>query len=254
MDHQALLEANESLKKTSLILFGESAELRLVDPQSLSLLKENARYFKKEMFKQLVQNVKADKKLSSVPLCHVAEGGKLEVLSGNHRVQASVEARLEVIMVMVILEDLSKSRQIAIQLSHNALVGVDDPQILANLWAKIDDIKAKCYAGLNSKDLGDLKDIKLISFSTPTIRTRHLVFAFSDVEAEAVESVLKELAAIPAKPIYLAPLSQFDAFFTLLQQTKEQKGIKNGALAFLNLVELASQALDTEAKPEKEAC
>lgn len=150
MESQTLLESNESLKKTSLILFGESAELRLVDPRSLVLLKENARYFKKEMFKQLVQNVKADKKLSSVPLCHVVEGGKLEVLSGNHRVQASVEARLEVIMVMVILEDLSKSRQIAIQLSHNALVGVDDPQILANLWAKIDDIKAKCYAGLNS--------------------------------------------------------------------------------------------------------
>ncbi len=254
MDPQALLEANEPLKKTSLILFGESAELRLVDPQSLSLLKENARYFKKEMFKQLVQNVKADKKLSSVPLCHVAEGGKLEVLSGNHRVQASVEAKLEVIMVMVILEDLSKSKQIAIQLSHNALVGVDDPQILANLWAKIDDIKAKCYAGLNSATMGDLKDIKLINFSTPTIRTRHLVFAFSDMEAEAVESVLKELASIPAKPIYLVPMSQFDTFFALLQKTKEQKGIKNGALAFLNLVELASQALAAEVPTEKEAC
>lgn len=254
MDNQALLEANESLKKTSLVLFGESAELRLVDPQSLSLLKENARYFKKEMFKQLVQNVKADKKLSSVPLCHVVGGGKLEVLSGNHRVQASVEAKLELIMVMVILEDLSKSQQIAIQLSHNALVGVDDQQILSNLWAKIDDIKAKCYAGLNSATMGDIKDIKLISFSTPTIRTRHLVFAFSDVEAEAVESVLKELATIPAKPIYLVPMDQFAAFFALLQQTKEQKGIKNGALAVLNLVELASQALAAEAQTEKEAC
>lgn len=55
------------------------------------------------------------------------ERRQVEVLSGNHRVQASVEAGIERILVMIIEEDLTRSQAVAIQLSHNALVGEDDP-------------------------------------------------------------------------------------------------------------------------------
>lgn len=148
---------NATLAQISKNIFGDSARLQIVDPKSLVLLKQNARFFKKDTFRQLVENIKADKRLSSVPLCRPIKDGRLEVLSGNHRVKASVEAGLEKILVIVLLENLDESRRIAIQLSHNALVGQDDQNILAELWAKIDDINTRLYAGLSSDTLNEIK-------------------------------------------------------------------------------------------------
>lgn len=78
---------NESLQAASKLLFGQGMELRIVNPKTLTLLKENARYFKKATFQQLTENIKNDNRLSSVPLC-LQDGETLEVLSGNRRILA----------------------------------------------------------------------------------------------------------------------------------------------------------------------
>jgi len=237
-------EKNKSLQEISRFIFGDSAALRIVDPRELVLLKHNARYFKKDQFRQLISNIRSDKRLSSTPLCHIIDGGKLEVLSGNHRVQASIEAGLPWILVIVILQDIAKNEQIAIQLSHNALVGLDDEQILADLWNSIEDIKMKCYAGLSSDTAEKLKKIKLVSFSTPQIRTKQISFAFTETELEVVTDVLSELSLIPADHIYLAPVTQFADFFAAIQQVKKNDNIKNGSLAVMRLLEFAAQAMN----------
>lgn len=237
MQPEDIMRQNETLKETSLLLFGDSAELRIVAPNSLILLKENARYFKKETFKQLVANLRQDQRLSSVPLCLPADGNRLEVLSGNHRVKASIEAGLPWVLVIVILEEIGLSRKISIQLSHNALVGEDDQQILASLWARIEDIKAKCYAGLSSETLGELQQIKLLNFSTPQPRTKQVTFAFTETEFGLVEEIMAELGRIPADRVYLANADQFAAFFQRLLAVKKSDNIKNGSLAMLRLLE-----------------
>ena len=240
---EEVAERNKSLQIASKVIFGESAELRIVNPKSLSLLKHNARYFKKDQFKQLVENLKKDQRLSGTPLCHTVEDGKLEVLSGNHRVEASVEAGIPWILVIVDLGDLSENEQIAVQLSHNSLVGVDDDQILAELWNKIDDIKMKCYAGLSSETVEQLKKIKLVSFTTPQIRTKQVSFAFTETEVEVITDILDELGKITADSIHLSHIDQFPDFFNLIQDIKKKENIKNGSLAVLRMVELASSAL-----------
>ena len=158
MEPSSLSEKNQQLAEISAIIFGDSARLQIVDPKNLQLLKENARYFKKDTFRQLTENIRSDKRLSSVPLCHETLSG-LEVLSGNHRVQAAVAADLPLILVIVITGELPKNKKIAVQLSHNSLVGQDDLQILANLWSQLDDIAEKCYAGLSDATIGDIDKI-----------------------------------------------------------------------------------------------
>jgi len=240
MELEKIEDQNATLRETSKMLFGDTARLQIVDPKSLKLLKENARFFKKSTFKQLTENVKKDKRLSSVPLCHEV-GNSLEVLSGNHRVQAAVEAGLDMILVMVLQGNLEKNDKLSIQLSHNSLVGEDDKQILANLWSQIEDINAKCYAGLSSDQIGDLQKVKLVNFSTPTIRTKQISFAFTVSEFEAVQETIDELQSVPGDIVYLAELSEFDDFFQALQQVKKSQNIKNGALALRRLIEIASE-------------
>jgi len=169
-------------------LFGEGVELGMVAPEDLTLLKQNARYFKKERFRQLVENVKADQRLSSVPLCY-RQGDDLIVLSGNHRVKAAIQAGILQILVMIITAELDRSKQISIQLSHNALVGDDDPAILADLWAQVEQLQDRLYAGLSSDAMGDLEKIELVSFATPQVYTKSLTFAFTAPEKESASMI-----------------------------------------------------------------
>ena len=229
---------NDTLSRISKALYGDALTLAVMDPKDISLLKKNARILKKDVFQQLTANIGRDKRLSSVPLCHRLSDGRVEVLSGNHRVQASVEAGIERILVMIIEEDLTRSQAVAIQLSHNALVGEDDPALLAELWAEIEDIAAKTYAGLSSDVVEKLDKIDLTTF------------AFVDSEAERLNAVLDELDGLPAKEIWLADVRQFDRFFDLLEATKKTFDVRNASLAMLKLMDLAEEAIANH-KPEQ---
>ena len=108
-------------------------EIIKVDPKTIKLLKTNARYMESNEYERLVENIKRDGKLTSVPFGHIDENGDIEVLSGNHRVMASIDAGLDEIEIMLCKEKLTKDQCLAIQLSHNSITGKDDEEILKQL-------------------------------------------------------------------------------------------------------------------------
>lgn len=78
-------------------LFGETLPFALgvYDPHKLKLLETNARYMTNDKFARLVENIKRDKALGSVPLVYAGEDPKEPtVLSGNHRVMGARQAGL----------------------------------------------------------------------------------------------------------------------------------------------------------------
>lgn len=245
MDTGLLLSRNSELESISREMFGEGLILQIVAPESLSLLKDNARFFKRETFRQLRDNIAADKKLSSVPLCYRYPDGKIEVLSGNHRVQASIDAGIPHILVLVITEELEKCRRIAIQLSHNALVGEDDQSILANLWAQIDSVRDKLYSGLDSESLKDFGEVELVNFSTPQIPAHMVSFMFTDSEKESLSQIMEMLAEAAKKSsmTVVFPESQYVAFLKTVAEMKDAEKIKDGSLAMIKLLEIASEWL-----------
>lgn len=235
---------NSELAEISRAILGDSAVLQIVSPKSLVLLKENARFFKRETFKQLTSNIEKDGRLSSVPLCHRLEDGRLEVLSGNHRVKASIEAKIGHILVIVITQELPRAEQIAIQLSHNSLAGEDDINILSNLWSKIEDINERLYAGLSSDAVKQLQSVKLVPFTTPQVYTKYVVFAFTEPECEAIESVMKELNAAQPATLFLSHMDQFEKFFEKIKAVKTKHNIKNASLAMVKMIEIISESLE----------
>jgi len=245
---------NKALKAASAAVFGNSARLEIVGPKKLSILKKNARYFKRDTYKQLVNNVKEDKILSSVPLCHVAEDGSYEVLSGNHRVKAAIDAGIENILVIILEKPLKKGRQVAIQLSHNALVGLDDKGILADLWQQVEDIEQKLYSGLNSDLVEELEQIKFVSLSTPNVATRTVAFIFTETEDAHFDDVVTELNTVASKKWVMAPLEVFDRFIERLQAVKKNKEVINGSMAILGMLNIVDEYLEkaaAEAPPEE---
>ena len=103
----------------------------------LKLLEKNARYMKGPQFERLVENIRRDGVLTSFPLVH-REGKALEVISGNHRVSAAIKAGIEESDVIEVTTPLTRQQFVALQLSHNAIAGQDDPNILRSLYDELD--------------------------------------------------------------------------------------------------------------------
>lgn len=237
---------NQELLAVSEKLFQGTMILQIVNPKDLVFLKENARYFKRETFRQLRENIQNDQKLSSVPLCYKLEDGKYEIISGNHRVRASIDAGLEKILVLVITEELSKSKRIAMQLSHNALVGEDDESILASLWEQIDSINDRLYAGLDSNAIKELSDdIEFVNFSTPQVSTHLVTFAFSDGETERLSQIVDELENAVKKSAFVlvGMKEQYEPFMKIVADIKHAEKIKDSSLAMVKLLSIAEEYL-----------
>jgi hypothetical protein len=225
--------------------------LELAAPGELKLLDKNARYMKAEQFQVLVENVKKDGNLSSLPLCYREKDGRLRVLSGNHRVMAARQAGVESVLVMVVADEKDADQRLAIQLSHNAIAGQDDLVILKELWESIQDVQARIYAGLDSDTLKALQGIQFSAITEQRLRYKLTNFLFLPEELEDLDALLKETAAAFAgDTVYLAHLHTFDAFFELIVRVKKRCQIKNSAAAFLKLLELARIGLEQMMKEE----
>jgi ParB/Sulfiredoxin domain len=167
------------------------------DPRGLTLLEVNARFMRKEQYDRLVANIRRDGCLTSVPLVwHDTAEQRLVVLSGNHRVQAAIDADLDEIPVMVVDEPLSRERQIALQLSHNAIAGEDDPATLKQLYDELDDVDWRTYSGLDDKQLGLLAEVNLEGLSEANLDFATIQLVFLPAELEAAKAALDEACAL----------------------------------------------------------
>ena len=209
-------------------------EIRIIqiDPKELKLLKLNARYMRHEEYQRLVANIKRDGQLTSAPFA-CKEGDGYLVLSGNHRTQAAIAAGLKTIPCIVTDEELSEDQKIGIQLSHNALVGQDDPYILKELYSKILDLDWKEYSGLDDKTLEMLDKMTSQSLSEANLEFLTLTMMFLPDELEAAKKVIKEAeeAAKHADATWLAKRSQYDDWLDAQENVQSSFNIKNVATA-----------------------
>ena len=203
------------------------------NPKDLVQLKENARYMKHEEFQRLVQNIREDGCLTSHPLIYPEENGDLIILSGNHRVAAAIEAGLDEIEWIQIEDKLPNAKKIAIQLSHNSLVGHDDLDILKSLYEQIDDMNLKMYSGLDDKTLELMDKASPDSIGEASLQTKivSLIFLPSDLD-KAKEELEKAISLTAADERWLAYGKDFDVYMDNIEATQASYGIKNTATAF----------------------
>lgn len=221
-------------------------ELALVSPKDCLPQPKNARYFAPEVFKQLVENVKQGG-MESAPLVirsRQAEG-KYDIISGHHRVEAAKEAGKDFILVFVASDDLTEDQITSKQLSHNALVGRDDKTILAELFQSIRDINEKIKTGL-SDEVGKIS-YESLNFRVGNFKEFTMLFLPEDeaMVDEAMEEIAKSMLVKSSSAVRLAPVEYWDRFADAIRKIKKVENIKSNATAFLRLIELALQQLQS---------
>jgi len=194
------------------------------------------------MFSQLVENIRKDGCLTSVPLVY-EENGKLEVLSGNHRVMAAIKAGVEEADVMEIMTRLTAEQRVAIQLSHNAIAGQDDPSILAELWADL-DFALKEYSGLTEEDLAGITEIDATGLTVEAPSYEEIVLAFLPEEKKAFVELLGRIQEAKRKARWIvAHYDDFARLFDAIIAVKSKLDIHNGAVALRVMADLAMERL-----------
>ena len=204
-----------------------------VNPRDVKLLEVNARFMRHEEYKQLVDNIRKDGQLTSTPFLCKDEDGKWLCLSGNHRVMAAADAGLEEILCLATEDKLTQDQKIAIQLSHNAIAGQDDPATLKILYESILDTEMKKYSGLDDKTLELLDKFSSISIAESNLEFRTLHMVFLPDELEDAKKVIDEAkrAARSANELWLAKHSEYDDWLDAQDSIMSSYGIKNVATA-----------------------
>lgn len=216
-----------------------------VNPREIKLLEVNARFMKADEFQKLVENVKRDGCLTQLPFCTYNEDWELEVLSGNHRVQAAIEAGLEEIDVQVTEEELTKDQRIGIQLSHNAISGQDDMAILKQLYESIDDVNYKKYSGLDDETLQLLEEIKTQSMSSIGLEYQILNIMFLPSEVKDIKKIVKQAVKECRKNETLTlRMAEYDKYLDTMNEVAEGSRIRNTAVAFMAMLEIVQNHME----------
>lgn len=246
-----------------------------IDPRKIKLLEVNARFMRHETFMRLVDNVKSDGALTSIPFgWHVHDDTTKEplfdddgepiweVLSGNHRVKAAVSAGIPQIDFMITTDYLTPDRRRALQLSHNAIAGEDDPATLKIIYESIGDVDMRVYSGLDDKTLKLLENISVTSLSEANLSFQTVSLTFLPEEAEIVEQTFDEAkkAIKGSKVARLASMADYDTTMDALEAAAGAAGVKNVATALMlimavfmdHVTELSDQYLDELGEPVDE--
>jgi hypothetical protein len=224
-----------------------TTRIERVKLRDLKLLELNARFMRYETYTTLVQNLRRDGALTSVPFAARDwddEDGRYLVLSGNHRVQAAIEAGIEEADVMLTDDNLSRQRQVAVQLSHNALAGEDDPATLKQLYEELDDFDWRNYAGLDDKALELIESVSIGSLSEANL-------SFQVVSVTCLPDELEDMRAsfqaaqdlIGSKPdeVWLARFADYDRLMKALDLAGKSYKVSNVAVTLSIVLDVFNQ-------------
>lgn len=219
-------------------------KLYLAKAEEIDFLDKNARFMTKEQFAALTHNVKTDGGLTSIPLCYKQEDGRLLVLSGNHRIKAAIEAGNREFLVLLIVKHLTKQQQIAIQLSHNAIEGQDDEQILKELWQQIDDLEASIYTGFSTELINKLNSTDFITISEQRVLFQEITLLFLPEEIEEMKSICEGIIeSAKGKQIFAGRIREYDEILEGIIAVKQSQKIINSTLALFAMSKVVREYL-----------
>jgi len=222
----------------------KEVELSLID-----LVEKNARFMAQDTFRQLIANIKRDGQLTSVPFLVEHNTGRYTVISGNHRVQAAKMAGIiKATFIVVHEDDITKDEILAIQLSHNSIVGQDDPEILKELLEEITDIAMKEYAHISNEILDAVKDVDYV-IDMPNNEIVPVTLMFVDTNKLKFDELMETLDTLTPRELENTTLVNIETLKKLNDITAkvgQKYKIKSQALAICKMVELINIMLDGE--------
>lgn len=154
----------------------------------------------------------------------------------------------DVVLLWGSVEEFGPQRQLALQLSHNAIHGQDDLSALQGLYSELEDLALKAYTGIDETALFNYHALDFPAISEQDIALAELNFTFCDSNKLFVEGVLDKLEAKGLDPEKDAlVVGDVDKFIQVMTRIKNKLGVKNRSVAFLAMCRICEESLAAEA-------
>ncbi len=200
---------------------------------------KNARIMEPSKFERLAANIEGQERLESLPFTTIMRSEdrvEFPIISGHHRIRAARKANVTELYLLVDETELTTSEIISKQLAHNALAGFDDQQILADLYASIEDLDAKIASGLTDQDMTfDAASVAIdeidVTFDYEIV---DLMFLRSDFRRfnEAIDLI------VPEAHIYLADKADFERFKDGMTDVAKRFSIRNASAIIARWIDI----------------
>jgi len=213
-------------------------KVRLVD---LHEQDRNARSLSPRLFNQLVENIQRDQRLESLPLVALVNG-QLEIISGHHRTRAARKAELEEIFVLVdVSSDMTRSRLVSKQLSHNSIQGIDNEDVLVELYEEIDSIDDMIASAIDIGLLGERDPVEKMDFSGISISPdfHMIVFSFMPTQLDSFEDVVAKIGDVES--LYVFPTEFWEKLRTCMLEVGTKCEIVNITAQLAKMVEIVTE-------------
>ena len=251
-------EINARLLEISRQILPDNLTLVYLPVESVREQDKNAQAMPQKMFEQLVSNVKEAGVLESVPLC-VKHEGQVYMISGHHRLRAVRAAKVTHILVLL-YDNLSKSRIRSKQLAHNSIIGMSDPEIVRQLFGEITDIQAKFEAFIDPHLFDSLP--KPVTFKPVDVQMQEMVkgvfiifLPSQKIDVDAALEMIWPKTQVDA--VYLASRESYEEWKAALQKVRDDLDIVSLPTALAEMASLAVEALQSrqagKAAPEQGA-
>ncbi len=237
----AEIDENESNNKALKVRFCivPTKQLRILEAE------ENARYMTADTMRTLASNLAKDDALTSIVTVYPEKDSKkLAVVSGNHRVQAAIQAGQKEIPVFIIQSRINEDRRKAIQLSHNAITGQDDQNILKNIYESL-SLEHKAYSGITDDYFKDINKLDIDGLSIGSVPYEEITIMFLPAEKQVfIDQLLKIEKASSKKTKIFAEYEDYDRIFDAIVGVKQVKEVYNNAVAIRLLADLAQERIE----------
>ena len=204
----------------------------------------NARVMKNEMQDQLTANILKRGQLESLPFL-VMKDGKLEIVSGHHRIKSARAAGLKEIVVIVDVSGLSRSQIAAKQLAHNAISGFDDDSTLREIVKMITDVDdmIESFVGRDIMEEPLEQYDKMLS---PSIQFdfKNVTFSFLPHQIKDMDALIKSLETTASEIIGVASYEQCKGFVETLSRYQKFTDIRNVGAAIHLMIQNANEKMD----------
>lgn len=204
----------------------------------------NARVMKNEMQDQLTANIKKRGQLESLPFL-VLNAGKLEIVSGHHRIKSARAAELKEVIAIIDVSGLSRSQIAAKQLAHNAISGFDDDSTLREIVKMITDVDDMIESFVG-KDIMEEPLEQYEKMLSPAIQFdfKNVTFSFLPHQVQDMDVLVKNLETTAPEIIGVAPNEQCKSFVETLSRYQKFTDIRNVGAAIHSMVQNANERMN----------
>jgi hypothetical protein len=230
------------------VIFGAENRMKLRYVRYADIREQdiNANVMPVGMFNALVQNVRKNAALESLPLCatRAETPNRIEVVSGHHRLRAAMAAGLTYGVVLC-YDGLTDSEIKAKQLAHNSIQGSSDPEIVREIFARIHDVESQLESYIDPEIIGAVPDPVAFTIVDidPLADAKTVVLVFLPTQFTAFERSMDLLKSEP-DTVYVAHQAAFDGFRDALRRTRTDLDVLSMPTAIVEMARLATERLN----------